>query len=143
MTTRRTIQLAKRIEAWQRCLPQLGLRQYKIEGVTIEEHPNGNAQAHASVIPSDYYDSAWFSFATEFVEHCYDEDDMEKLDVTIIHEWLHVAFRDYYAAIALVEDQLSPPAQEMWAKALDTPHEALVERLARQIYHAFYSDVVP
>lgn len=143
MTNRRSIQLAKRVEAWQKCLEPLGLAHYRIEQVTVEENPDGNERANASVTPSDLYDSAWFSFSSSFVDHCYDDDDLPKLDQVIIHEWLHVAFRDYYAAIALAEEHLSPPMREMWESALNTPHESLIERLARQLYHSFYSDVVP
>lgn len=138
MTKRRAIQLAKRIEAWQTHLTPLGLAAYRIESVSTTD-----LEGHlANVTPASDYDSVWFEFDNGFVDQCYVEGDFDKLDQIILHEWVHVAFKDYYRAIQMVEDQLSDPMIAGWKDVLEHANEALVDRMARQLYSALKDTVV-
>jgi hypothetical protein len=142
LTSRRSIQLAKRIEMWQSWLTHLGLAHWRIEGVGVDEESPGMHSANASVQPSNDYASCWFWFRGSFVDEAYDSGDMSRLDITIIHEWLHVSFRDYYSAISLAEDQLGKPLLEAWQDGMDHANEFLVEALARQLYDAYKAELV-
>lgn len=143
MTSRRAIQLAKRVERWQKRLLPLGLAQYTIDRVTTTDAPGGNDGSAACVHVTADYDRAVFEFRNDVVDWAYDNEDFEYLDQTILHEWLHVSFQDYYNSIFLVGEKLSPDANELWEEAMEHSNERLIDRLARQLYAAFKSDVVP
>lgn len=142
MTDRRAIKLAKRIEMWQTWLPHLAIGHWRIETVELSEDSPGMHSANASVQPSQDYASCWFWFRESFVDEAYDSGDFNRLDITIIHEWMHVAFRDYYSAISLAEDQLGKPLGEAWEDAMSHANEFLVEALARQFYDAYKAELV-
>jgi hypothetical protein len=142
LTSRRAIQLAKRVEAWQKRLGPLGLSQYTIDAVSTMDDPGGNEMATACVHPSANYDRCRFEFRNEDVDWAYDNDDFEYLDQTILHEWVHVAFQAFENSIELVEDSLSQGQLDIWKEAMDHSREQLIDRIARQLYAAFKSDVV-
>ena len=143
MTSKRAIKFAKRVEAWRDCLSTLGLGQYTIDRVTTTDEPGGNPNSAACVTPSANYDRAVFEFRNDIVDDAYESNDFEYLDQTIIHEWLHVVFQSQQNAIELVHDKLAPDVAEIWDEQLTHELERLIDRLARQLYAAFYSDVVP
>ena len=142
MTSQRSIQLAKRVETWQKRLGPLGLLQYTIDSVSCSDSPGGNEWSAACVTPSANYDRARFEFRNDVVDFAYDNDDFEYLDQTILHEWLHVSFQAFENTIELVDDKLSSAQSEIWQEALTHTREQLIDRLARQLYAAFKSDVV-
>jgi hypothetical protein len=122
--------LAKRVEAWQKRLGPLGLQQKRIECVTLTDEVPDNDTAVAGVQPGGNYDSVRFFFAHEFLE----ETDDRGLDEVILHEWLHVAMRDLDRAIDAAAYELSAGARYQWNERVHHEREALVDRLARQIY---------
>ena len=125
-------QLAKRVEKWRGRLQHLGVGHIRIECVTLCDETPGGPQAKATVQPSREYDSAHFWFTRDFIENCQEHE----LDETIIHEWVHVAMRDYDTAIEsdVVEDHLAPAAHDAWVDRVDHEREGVVDRVARQIY---------
>lgn len=143
MTSKRAIQLAKRVEKWQSTLGPLGLAQYTIDRISTSDEPGGNPHSAACVTPSGDYDRCVFEFRNDIVDYAYDNDDFEYLDQTILHEWLHVAFQSQQNSIELVHSYLAPMVSEVWEEQLTHELERLIDRLARQLYAAFYSDVVP
>lgn len=143
MTGRRAVQLAKRVEAWQKRLGMLGLAQYDIDRVSTTDAPGSNEYSAACVTPSANYDRAVFEFRNDIVDWAYDNENFEYLDQTIIHEWLHVVFQSQQNAIELVHNKLAPDVAEVWDEQLTHELERLIDRLARQIYAAFKSNVVP
>ena len=140
MTDKRAKKVAKRVEAWQQALPWLGMTHWTVEAVSMEDMEQHSL---ASVTPSSDYDRVWFTFDNTFVDECFEDDRIDRLDQVIIHEWVHVAFRDYYRAIVMVEDQLSDPMIANWKDAMEHANEALVDRLARQLYDDLKEYVVP
>jgi hypothetical protein len=136
MTKREAVKLAKRVEKWQKRLDSLGIAHWRIEGVSIvEEMPSGQS-ANAAVVPSYQYDSVYFWFWREYV----DEANNKQLDETIIHEWIHVAMRDFDQAIESVDSELSAGTLASWESRLLHTREGLVDRLARQIYSMYDND---
>lgn len=124
------INLAKRVERWQKRLGPLGVAHWRIESVTITDAVPGEPGALAAVQPSESYDSVRFYFDAEFIDNCNERD----LDETILHEWIHVAMRDLDVVIHDVEETLPPAAADFWARSIHHAREGLVDRLARQIY---------
>lgn len=126
--------LLNRIEFWQRKLQPLGLRQWRPEVTYTEEVEGTRYDAVASCSTSTHYDSVWFQFQQEYVR----TQPRWKLDETIIHEWLHVLFRDLDAAVGYAEDYMAPQVREMWDMQVEHERERLIESLARTIrmlYH--------
>lgn len=120
------VQLAERVEAWQKRLAPLGVAHWTIEKVILcDETPSG-PNANATVNTSPTYDYCTFWFRADYVE----EATADELDNTIIHEWMHVAMRDLDEAIAAAEDQLSPGFRDAWEDRVGHEREGLVDRLA-------------
>lgn len=142
MSQARCQKLSKRVVMWGQRLDQLGLAHYRVDSVKTTDEPGDNPNSAACVTASKNYDSAHFEFRNQEVNWAYENEDFEYLDQTIIHEWLHVSFQPYYNAIFLVGDGLSADANRLWEEAMEHANEQLIERLARQIYAAFQSDVV-
>lgn len=142
MTSKRSIQLAKRVEAWQSHLGPLGLTQYTIDKVSTVDEPGGNPDSAACVTPSQNYDRCRFEFQNDMVDEAYESGDLAYLDQTILHEWLHVAFQRFENAIEMPHDYLAPMVSEIWEEALRQAREQLIDRLARQLYAAYQEEVV-
>lgn len=123
------IQLAKRVETWQKRLGSLGLGHWRFSLVLCDQTPGGPL-AKASAEVSHAYDTVTFYFTHEFLE---DADDRD-LDECILHEWVHVAMRDLDAAIEEADDFLSAASLTLWTDRVGHAREGLVDRLSRQIY---------
>jgi hypothetical protein len=54
--------------------------------------------------------------------------------MTIIHEWLHVAFRDFEAAISACEDWLPTRTFSDFNERLEHEREGLIDRLAVTLF---------
>lgn len=130
MTKAEAIRLAKRIEKWRDRLIPLGLGHWRIDEVSVVDETPGGPAAGATVTPSHSYDSARFWFTHSFLA---DADDRQ-LDETIIHEWLHVAMRDFDQAIESGEFDLASSARDRWSDWVGHEREGLIDKLARQIY---------
>ena len=142
MTDKRQEQFIRRVEMWKKRLVALGLSNYRVDGVELSDAPGGNEGSSACVHASTNYDSAHFSFKNSMVDDAYNSGNFEYLDQCIIHEWVHVAFQDYYNSIFLVGDKLAPDVSAVWEEAMEHANERLIDRLARQLHGAFLADVV-
>ena len=118
----------RRVEFWQQTLEPLGLQPWRTN-VSFMDEPEGKDNALAACHTSEAYDTCTFQFAHDHVE------DAEKyqLDETIVHEWLHVLFRDYNQSISSVYDQLAPAVAEQWDTQMNHELEGVIEKLARTI----------
>lgn len=131
MTSERAaIKLAERVEEWQDRLRWLGIGHWRIDAVHVDDETPGGPHANATVRASYHYQSCEFWFKHEFVDNANDAE----LDETIIHEWLHVAMRDFDRAVESIEDQLSCSVREVWESRVDHEREGLIDAVARQIY---------
>lgn len=123
------INLAKRVERWQKRLVELGLAHWRITRVTITDRmPNGD-HADASVQVSNDYDSYHIWFRDDFIV----ETDAKRLDETIVHELLHVSMRDLDESLENVEEWMPPAGYNDWSRVVNHAREGHVERLARLI----------
>lgn len=132
MTNKQAIQLAKRVETWQERLKGLGIGHYEIERVSCVDETPGGPNANATVHTAKHYDVVIFWFKNDYL----DEADEGSIDRTIIHEWIHVAMRDFDAALEAVEAWMPERTYEDWEERIDHEREGLVERFARQLYSA-------
>ena len=120
------IQLAKRVEKWQRALAYLGVGHVRIDRVTITDDMPQGSDANAAVWVANHYDRCTFFFRSEYLE----EADARSLDETIVHEWVHVAMRDFDSALEVVEEWMPPGTFRDWSERVDHEREGFVERLA-------------
>lgn len=132
------INLAKRVEKWQRTLVELGIAHYRIEQVTITDiMPNADhGDADASVMTSEKYDSYIIWFKDEFLERT----TSRRLDETIVHELLHVWMRDLDESLSSVEDYMSSGAHAEWTERVDHAREGMIEGMARLIVRLHNGD---
>lgn len=129
-------ELHQRVEWWQERLLLLGVRHFRIEAVELNEAPQGRRTATAGVNIDSSYDSCNFQFHIEQ----FTELTPREMDEVIVHEWLHVAFRDMTHAIGLIDDHLSNSVQDIWDDAVDHAEETLIDRIARQIVFLVHSN---
>lgn len=85
--------------------------------------------ALASVLPSDLYDHAILRFRSDWREH-----DLEMLNRIIVHELLHILFRDYGNAVRsiAVTGAISTDLKLFWHDRCMDAEEGLVDRLANR-----------
>lgn len=85
--------------------------------------------ALASVLPSDLYDHAILRFRDDWHEH-----SMEMLNRIIVHELLHILFRDYGNAVRSINvtGAISTDLRLFWHDRCMDAEEGLVDRLANR-----------
>lgn len=123
-------QIHERVVYWQGVLAALGISHWNLEYVKIVQYPGGSPSSEAGVWKSDDYDTCRMEFKRSAVEEA---NEIEELDETIVHEWLHVAFRDYDEAIQSISSTLAPTISDLWDNRLEHEVEGLIERLATLI----------
>lgn len=121
-------QLGRRVEYWQRKLHDLGLQNWDLN-VSVVDEPEGRPGSHASVTVSQHYDSAWIEFEADSLT----ELDQRNIDKIIVHELLHIIFRDYEAVIEEVSTDLGMAQRMAWNNLREHEMEGVIERLARTI----------
>lgn len=94
----------------------------------MDEVPGG-PNSSASVRTSGYYDSCWMAFKRDELP----DTITRGLDETIVHEWLHAAFRDFDDALATACTWMPDATWRDWNDRADHEREGIVERLARLI----------
>lgn len=113
------------ITTWQKRL--------KIEHIALKidlsQEPD-NPDALAAVIPSELYDYAELIFRGDWSEHSPFE-----LNRIVVHELLHVMFRDFGQAMRSIGQAgiLSHQTQLMWHDRCSDSEEALIDRLAHRL----------
>lgn len=118
------------IEDWQDKLGSLGILHWRIKAVTIGPDPPGAEGASASVWSSSSYDTCEFYFKDSYVEEATRQD----LEETIIHEWLHVAWRDMDASLGAGASWFTQAAWDDWSARVDHEREGIIDRLSRAFY---------
>jgi hypothetical protein len=122
-------QLQRRVEQVARQLTPLGLAHWEFDVQIVDtdglEAPNSDAQVQAST----KYDSAQMCFRREFIEVA----EVEDIDKTIVHELLHLLFRDFENLLDLATQELGVTARELAEKTYDHELEGVIERVARAL----------
>lgn len=129
------IQLAKRIEKWQHRLTLLGVAHWRIDEVVLCAETVAGPGAGVSVSYPSTYDNCRFEFTYEFLEGA----DEQRLDEVIIHEWLHVAFRDFDEATKMAKDWMPPASYTDFEARLDHEREGIVDRLSKALYASYHA----
>jgi hypothetical protein len=131
------IQLAKRVEKWGQRLAPLGVSHWRIERVILTDDIDSYGRnASAGVSTSDFYDDVTWHFQNEWLENCTEQE----LDETIIHEWLHVAWRDLAEVQKRVRTWMPYATFNDHTDAVRHETEGLVDRLSRAMYHLYAGD---
>lgn len=128
-----SIELAERCEEWQQRLSSLGIAHWRIACVTITDNvPSDTASgvSYAGVVIDENYDTLRLYFNADFVEGA----TAKELDEVILHEFVHVAFRDLNNAIDLAKPWFPEAAWDTYDDNLEHKKESITERFARQLY---------
>jgi hypothetical protein len=130
-------ELKDRVAYWQQVvLDPLGLGHWRTE-VSIVEEPHGQGGSSAAAVQqSNAYDTAEIQFA----QWAIDQQEPDELDEIIVHELLHMAFRDLWDAIVEPEYMFGKPAWSAHYNRLDHEMEGVVDRLSRSIVEAHRLD---
>lgn len=123
------VELAKRIEAWQKRVPELGVSHFRFT-LTLDDNVPGSPHASAAAVTPSDYDNVEFHFAYGFLEDATDE----RIDEVIVHEWVHVAMRDLDHTLHAVEKWMPEATYADFEETVDHEREGLVDRLAKLIY---------
>jgi hypothetical protein len=123
------VNLARRVERWQKRLSLLGVGHFTIRQVTVgDKNPwrESDRKVRASVYVPTHYDYCMFFFDADELEGM----SADELDQTIIHEWLHVAMRDLDASLESVEEYMSAASHGEWEDRVNHEREGFIDRLA-------------
>ncbi len=129
------VQLARRVEHWQKILAPLGVGHFRVDRVTTCDTTSGDSAAIATIRTSPHYDSVVFEFTYGFL----DEADSRRLDEVIVHEWLHPIFRDHDEAARVVKSWMPEATYEDWFDRIEHEQEGIIERVARFIVDLHYA----
>lgn len=99
--------------------------------MSIVDEPDGKPGGIACVKTSAHYDYASLEFKADRLNA--DRRDGFSVDVTIVHELLHVKMRDYNEAAHVVCDRLSPVEEELFHQRLEHEEEGFTQRMAEII----------
>jgi hypothetical protein len=121
--------LRERVQFWAATLGPLGVGHFTITNVSIVDEPDPNEEAKASIELSGHYDECEFRFARSFVENC----SRQELDQSIVHEWLHAAWRDHDMIFEVLEKRLSPSAYDDFMLRQVHETEGIIDRVSRTI----------
>lgn len=116
--------LRRVVATWQK---RLKMEHIKLN-VNLDEEPE-HPDALASVNPDALYDYAEVRFRGDWNTH-----ELFDLNRIVVHELLHILFRDYGKAARSISHAgiLSHQTQVLWYEACDDAEEALIDRLAHR-----------
>jgi hypothetical protein len=118
--------LRKLVRKWQKILTPMGVGHWDVRSLEIVESEEFLARASCST----QYDQVYFQFAKDYLE----EAPTDRIEKTIIHEWLHVAWRDYEQVEVDAREQFAPVVEDLMKSRFDHEREGLIQRLAETIF---------
>lgn len=122
-------QITKRVESWMKYLLRLGVSHWTVECVIVDA-PDGNDGSAACVHSMNDYDHALLEFKRSWLA---EQEDWDTIDKVIIHEILHMVFRDYDEQIHSVSSHLNTPVKVLWSQGINHELEGVIERVAQTI----------
>jgi hypothetical protein len=121
--------LEKRVKFWQERLSELGVSHWRLESICIVEECESGKSAAASIhFPADY-DSFDLQFKREHLKFA----SKQRIDEDIVHEFLHLAWRDMDDTTAGVTTWMPNATYDDWRERYKHEQEGLIERTARLI----------
>ena len=128
--------LLKRVELWQTRLFYLGIGHFQGTLLLVDQTEGGpGALATTHVHPQ--YAEVVFEFT-----HAFLEEPQERQDEIIIHEWLHVAWRDFDRLTEDLERWMPKATFEDYTERLTHEREGLVDSTARTLLDLYNTEVV-
>jgi hypothetical protein len=117
--------LERIVRTWQK---RLMLEHFDIE-LDLQNEPEVE-EALAAVTPSELYDMAVVQFRGDWQTH-----DLYQLNRIVVHELLHIMFRDYGMAVRSVSvtGSLSSDVRMLWHDRCHDAEEGLIDRLAQRL----------
>lgn len=130
-------QVAARVDFWRKKLEPLGLMHWKMSLDIVPDLTTGSGDgANAAVYTEDFYDTAYIKIDADAIPD--GRESTQTFDQYIVHELLHVVFRDFSKAIDSIKDHLAPPAASQWEDRVEHEEEGVVDRLSRAIVALHY-----
>lgn len=121
--------LKKRVEFWQAKLAELGVSHWRMDSLSIVDECPSGPHAAASVNYPDDYDSFELQFKREHLKYA----SKQRIDEDIVHELLHLTWRDMEEATECVETWMPKATYADWDERVRHEQEGLIERMARLI----------
>lgn len=118
--------LVRRLDHWR----ELIAPEWRI--TLVDDRPedlDGNLDANAACTADDHYLHADIWINPDYLE----EASSARLDVTLIHELVHLHFRDLRGLIDSLEPTLGKPVLELALEQFNAAEERAIDRLARVI----------
>lgn len=117
--------MLRTIRTWQK---RLKLEHIKLD-IKLDEEPE-HPEALASVYPDALYDCATMLFRADWPTH-----EPFELNRIVVHELLHIMFRDFGRAVRSVGHAgiLSHQVQVLWHEQCEDAEEGLIDRLAHRL----------
>lgn len=123
-------QLEQRIDLWRaRLVPEWRLT--IVDKPISDEMPECRAEVQAD---EDYH------HATLYIAQSVLADELGEVDVTIVHELLHLLVRECRRTFNLVEGQVHRDVFDLLRQHFETAEEQLVERVARVVARLEHPD---
>lgn len=126
-------QLRRRVKMWQNTLPQLGVAHWTLD-IHIVDAPDGNDGSAACVHAMSDYDHASMEFKRDWLNA---HEEWTEIDRVIIHELLHLVFRDYDETIATIHSHLNTPVRAVWSLQVEHELEGVIQRVANALCDQF------
>jgi hypothetical protein len=133
--------LERTVAYWQKkILAPLGIGHWKII-VNVVDEIDYSPTIRACVRNRADYDESEMEFQREFIESA----DLREIDEVIVHELMHIAFRDLWECVTDVQRWMSEREAEMYHQRLKHEEEGVIDRVARTLVslHNPGFDVVP
>lgn len=111
------------VEAWK---ARLGLGDWRVDVKFVDEA--GDVEAIAQVQPSKHFDDATLIFYRDELAKLKSDYEVE---VTIVHELLHLAHRDVEAITDLLDGQVHRDVETVLVESFRHSTEQFVDRMAR------------
>lgn len=118
-----------RVEFWQHYLRRLGFEHWNLKYV-FEDDIDGTEAIKAKIDTYSTYENA-----TIYVREDQLELPQDEIDQLIVHELLHISFRDINATwddLLDNSDGFGQQAKNAWDRRFDVALEILVDKLARE-----------
>ena len=122
------------VRIWQK---RLKLDRQAVTLIFVDECPyEGDELCLAETKPNKNYDRARIWFYLDQLEK-YDDDEVE---VTVIHELLHVAHKGIEKCIGLLDNVLTNDSLAVYEAAFDMHNERFIDRLAWALFDLVHTD---
>jgi alkylhydroperoxidase family enzyme len=108
------------VEEWQE---PLGLTTWDLT-VELVANPGDEDNTLAACLPSGHYEQATLQFAEALLQH-----PPLRVESVVVHELLHLTFRDLSSVLQDAEEQLGPVAGPMFHNRTLHDFEALIDKL--------------